>query len=69
LRPSDTYKNNPRRCAKRKNRRPSRSVSPWDRRAIIAAGAGLSPDERSHWKKTVLASDDPLDRAVAVLWL
>lgn len=39
-----------------------RSVSPWDRRAIIAAGAVLSPDERSHWKKTILASDDPLDR-------
>jgi hypothetical protein len=41
-----------------------RSVGPWDRRAIIAAGAVLPPDERSHWKKTVLASDDPLDRAV-----
>jgi len=43
-----------------------RSVGPWDRRAIIAAGAVLPPDERGHWKKTVLASDDPLDRAVAV---
>jgi hypothetical protein len=41
-----------------------RSVGPWDRRAIIAAGAVLPPDERSHWKKTILASDDPLDRAV-----
>lgn len=43
-----------------------RSVGAWDRRAIIAAGAVLPPDERAHWKKTILASDDPLDRAVAV---
>jgi hypothetical protein len=43
-----------------------RSVGPWDRRAIIAAGAVLPPDERSHWKKTILGSDDPLDRAVGV---
>jgi hypothetical protein len=43
-----------------------RSVGPWDRRAIIAAGAVLPPDERSHWKKIVLASDDPLDRAVGL---
>ena len=46
-----------------------RSVGPWDRRAIIAAGAVLPPDERSHWKKTVLASDDPLDRAVGAQYL
>ncbi len=46
-----------------------RSVGPWERRAIIAAGTILPPDERSHWKKTILGSDDPLDRAVAVLCL
>jgi hypothetical protein len=43
-----------------------RSVGPWDRRAIIAAGAVLPADERAHWRKTIVASGDPLDRAMGV---
>jgi hypothetical protein len=43
-----------------------RSVGPWEGRAIIAAGAVLPADERAHWRKTVVASGDPLDRAMGV---
>jgi hypothetical protein len=46
-----------------------RNLGPWDRRAIIAAGSVLPVDERSHWKRTILASDDPLDQAVAAHFL
>jgi hypothetical protein len=46
-----------------------RSAGPWDRRAIIAAGAVLPEDERTRWRKTILASEDPLDRAMAAYYL
>ena len=43
-----------------------RNCGPWDRRAIIWAGSVLKDDERHAWRKTVLATEDPLDRAVAI---
>lgn len=43
-----------------------RSAGPWERRAIIAAGAILPGDERSAWKKSVITTTDLLDHAVAV---
>jgi hypothetical protein len=43
-----------------------RNAGPWDRRAIIRAGSILKPDERSAWKKDVMDTKDPLDRAVAL---
>jgi hypothetical protein len=46
-----------------------KALAPWDRRAVIFAGASLKDDERSAWKKSVLATDDILDRAVAILAL
>jgi len=43
-----------------------RSCGPWDRRAIIRAGSILKGDERHAWRKAVLATNDTLDRAVAI---
>jgi hypothetical protein len=42
-----------------------RSCGPWDRRGVIWAGSVLKDDERGAWRKVVLGTDDPLDRAVA----
>lgn len=43
-----------------------RNCGPWDRRAVIWAGSALKDDERHAWRKVVLASEDTLDRAVAI---
>ncbi len=43
-----------------------RAAGSWDRRAIIWAGSVLPADERSAWKKAIMASSDPIDRAVAI---
>jgi hypothetical protein len=44
-----------------------RALGPWERRAVIWAGAILADDERHAWKKTVLSTTtDLLDRAVAI---
>ena len=46
-----------------------RKRGPWEQRAIIYSGSVLPQDERSAWKKAVLATHDPLNRAVAVFAL
>lgn len=43
-----------------------RNSGPWEKRAIIAAGAILSRDERTAWKKSILQTQDMLDSAVAM---
>lgn len=40
---------------------------PWDKRAVIWAGAALPNDERRNWLKRVQNAGDDLDRAIALL--
>jgi hypothetical protein len=43
-----------------------RALGEWDRRAVVLSGSVLSNDERTAWKRSILTTDDPLDRAVAI---
>ena len=48
----------------RSKRRDVLNLSPWPRRAFLAAGSCLSPDERKHWYGSLASRLNPMELAV-----